>query len=116
MTVWTDAQLSPMLAHWITEELGIQCVSAKELGLRDAKDFEIFQAAREAKAVVLSKDWDFAHLLSQHGPPPKVIWLTCGNTSNRYLREILRNSIPSAIRLLAAGESLVEITGPASRE
>ncbi|WP_375341208.1 hypothetical protein [Plectonema radiosum] len=30
--------------------------------------------------------------------PPQIIWLTCGNTSNARLREIL-------------GETLVEISG-----
>ena len=112
MTIWVDAQLSPSLAKWITETLGVAASAVRELGLRDAKDFEIFRSAREAAAVVLTKDADFPHLLSQHGPPPKVIWLTCGNTSNESLQHILRSSLKAALSLLAAGESLVEIAGP----
>ncbi len=64
--------------------------------------------------MVLTKDADFPHLLQQHGPPPKVLWLTCGNTSNQNVREILSSTLPSALKLLEAGESLVEITGPTS--
>ncbi len=112
MTIWVDAQLSPSLAKWITETLGVSASAVRELGLRDAKDFEIFQAARDADAVVLTKDADFPHLLAQHGPPPKVIWLTCGNTSNENLRRILHFALTASVSLLASGESIVEITGP----
>lgn len=31
----------------------------------------------------MSKDSDFLNLLDRHGPPLKIIWVTCGNTSNR---------------------------------
>jgi predicted nuclease of predicted toxin-antitoxin system len=111
MTIWVDAQLSPSLAKWVTDTLGVSAAAVRDLGLRDAKDFEIFQAARKADAAVLTKDADFSHLLAQCGPPPKVIWLTCGNTSNQNLRRILHTSLTSALHLLASGESIVEITG-----
>ena len=110
MTIWIDAQLSPSLAKWISENLGHPAIAVRELGLRDAKDFEIFQAAREAHAVVLTKDFDFPHLLSQHGPPPQVLWLTCGNTTTDHVRQILAGNLSRAVELLKAGESLIEMT------
>ena len=48
-------------------------------------------------------------LLDRFGPPPQVIWVTCGNTSNARLKEILTIVFPKAIQLAQAGESLVEI-------
>jgi predicted nuclease of predicted toxin-antitoxin system len=114
MTIWIDAQLSPALAAWITETYGVPSVAVRDLGLCDAKDFSIFQAARAANAIVLTKDADFLHLLVQHGAPPKVLWLTCGNTSNQNVRRILGSTLASALKLLEAGESMVEITGPTS--
>ena len=112
MTIWIDAQLSPSLAGWITQTLGVSATAVRDLGLRDAKDFEIFQAAHDPEVVVLTKDADFPHLLAQHGSPPKVIWLTCGNTSNRHLQHVLRSSLTAALELLELGEPMVEITGP----
>jgi len=85
-------------------------LSVQELGFRSAVDPEIFFAAREANAVVLTKDQDFVHLLERHGAPPKVLWMTCGNTSNARMREVLSVSLPSALELLAKGEVLVEIS------
>jgi predicted nuclease of predicted toxin-antitoxin system len=60
---------------------------------------------------VISKDRDFVELIERLGPPPQVIWLTCGNTSNANLQSILIVTLPKAVALLQAGESLVEITG-----
>lgn len=114
MKIWIDAQLSPDIAKWIRFRFAIETVPVRELGLRDAKDIEIFRAARQEGIVVLSKDGDFPHLLSQHGPPPKVLWLTCGNTSNARLQEILAHSLTKALALLEEGEDLVQISGPTS--
>jgi len=111
MIMWLDAQLSPALAKWVEETLGFATVAVRDLGLRSATDFSIFQAARKAVAIVLTKDIDFTHLLAKHGPPPKVIWLTCGNTSNHNLRRILGTALAPVLRLLESGESIVEITG-----
>ena len=59
MTLWIDAQLSPQLAPWLDQSLGVAAVAVRDLGLRDAKDREIFLAVREAGAIVMSKDSDF---------------------------------------------------------
>ena len=114
MTIWIDAQLSPSIAKWIEGHFSITAVAVRELGLRDAKDIEIFRAAGEADAVVLTKDADFPHLLAQHGPPPRVLWLTCGNTSNAGLQTILTKGLSEALTLLQTGEALVQISGPTS--
>lgn len=89
MTLWIDAQLSPQLAPWLEECLGVAAVAVRDLGLRNAKDREIFLAAREAAAIVMSKDSDFVTLAERHGPPPKLLRVTCGNTSNAYLKSLL---------------------------
>ena len=112
MTIWVDAHLSPSLAKWITDTFDVPAEAVRDLGLRKAQDFPIFQAAREANATVMTKDADFPHLLEQHGPPPNVLWLTFGNTSNANVRSILTSTLSQALKLLESGESLVEITGP----
>ena len=59
MILWLDAQLSPAMASWISGEFFVQAVAVRDLGLRDAKDPEIFLAARKANALVMTKDADF---------------------------------------------------------
>ncbi|MGM0577127.1 MAG: DUF5615 family PIN-like protein [Myxococcota bacterium] len=109
MTLWLDAQLSPALVATLSAELGVDAVAVRDLGLRDARDPEIWARARKAHAVVMTKDRDFVQLLEQHGPPPQVLWVTCGNTSNAHMHELLRRVGPKAIDLLGQGEPLVEI-------
>lgn len=104
-----DAHLSPDLAPWICSDLGIECVHLRDLGLRDAEDEAVFARARSMNAVVMTKDSDFVDLVSRLGPPPRVIWLTCGNTSNASLRLLLRNLLPQAMAVLDTGEPLAEI-------
>ena len=109
MTIWVDAQLSPRIARWITANFPVLAFPLRDLGLRDSSDEEIFAAARVSDAIVLTKDSDFAHLQESKGSPPKIIWLTCGNTSEAALQELLSQHLTIAISLLTNGENLVEI-------
>jgi len=90
-------------------KLWLEAVPVRELGLRDALDPEIFQAARQANALVMTKDRDFINLLEQNGPPPQVIWLRTGNSSNQALQETLASTLAPALDLLSSGEAWVEI-------
>ncbi len=109
MILWIDAQLSPSLAAWIRHAFGIDAQAVRDVGLRDAKDTEIFMAARNAGATVMTKDGDFVSLLERYGSPPQILWVTCGNTSNLYLRALLERVMPTTLRMLEQGESIVEI-------
>jgi predicted nuclease of predicted toxin-antitoxin system len=71
MILWIDAQLSPALARWLSDTFGVTAHAVRNLGLRDSKDLPIFHAAREAGAVIISKDSDFVFLLERFGPRPR---------------------------------------------
>ncbi len=89
MALWLDNQLPPALASWAREHLRVDCTSVRELALQRASDLDIFHAARAAGALVMTKDADFAELVGRFGPPPQVVLVTRGNTSNAHLREVL---------------------------
>jgi predicted nuclease of predicted toxin-antitoxin system len=108
--IWVDAQLSPALAPWLTAEFGVEAFSARFVDMARAKDPEIYSAAREADVVVLTKDSDFVALQERLGPPPSLLWVRCGNTSNAHIKQVLRRTFLTACALLTAGETLVEIT------
>jgi predicted nuclease of predicted toxin-antitoxin system len=110
VTIWIDAQLSPALALWITQTFGINAVALRDIGLRDETDRYIFLAAKQQSTIVVTKDADFVRLLEQLGPPPQIIWITCGNTSNARLRTLLQTALPKALEFLSGGESLVEVS------
>jgi len=70
--LWLDAQISPFIVQWLSSTCNVEAIALKDLGLRDALDRDIFAAARDAKAVVLTKDRDLVDLVMQHGPPPQI--------------------------------------------
>lgn len=111
MKIWLDAHLSPRLARWLTANCSVEAMPLRELGLRDAEDEHIFQRARTEGAVIITKDADFVRLQERMGAPPKIIWLTCGNTSEERLQQIFSKHFGSAMQLLDGTDDLVEISG-----
>ena len=109
MIVWLDALLSPLIALWIEFKFNIPTFALRDIDLRDANDLEIFMEVRKAEAIIITKDSDFINLVTLYGSPPKIILLTCGNTSHDRLKEILSLYLNSALKLLDSGESIIEI-------
>jgi predicted nuclease of predicted toxin-antitoxin system len=110
-TIWIDAHLSPAIATWISNTFGVTAIALRDIALRDAEDPEIFEAAKFQNVILMTKDSDFVDLVDRLDSPPQIIWLTCGNTSNARLKEILSSILPEALKLLQTGEKLVEING-----
>ncbi|MEQ1706912.1 MAG: DUF5615 family PIN-like protein [Terricaulis sp.] len=111
MTIWLDNHLSPKLAKWIGDEFGEACAQVRDLGLARAPDCDIFAAAKTRASALITKDRDFAELVTRLGPPPAIILLSLGNTSTAYLRTVLRDQLGVALALVRNGEPLVEIGG-----
>jgi predicted nuclease of predicted toxin-antitoxin system len=109
MTLWLDAQISPVMAVWLRMRFDVDAIAVRDLGLRDAEDPDIYAAAREAGAVVMTKDSDFVDLLERYGPPPQIIWLRSGNTTNARLKQLLTQAFPAVWPMIESSEPLVEI-------
>lgn len=109
MKVWTDAQFPPLLAGWITKTFDIEASNLDVLGLRHASDLAIFEALRAPGNVILTKDEDFVDLVTRLDAPPHVLWVTCGNVTNRAMGVVLRRTLVEALAMIEKGERVVEI-------
>ncbi|MBD2120160.1 hypothetical protein H6F68_04420 [Trichocoleus sp. FACHB-262] len=58
----------------------------------------------------MTKDSDFIDLVCRLGTPPQILWLTCGNVTNRNLQQLLTATLPEALEKLGQGEAIVEIS------
>ena len=58
-------------------------------GLDEASDQQIWEYAKRNDLTIVTKDMDFYELALARGVPPKIVWLRCGNVSNRYLLAML---------------------------
>lgn len=110
MKFWIDAQLPPQMAQWLMMTFAVEATSLRDLGLRDAQDIEIFEMAKIEGTVIITKDSDFIELVTRFGTPPQILWVTCGNVTNRNLKKIFTNTFSQALQLLQGGERIVEIS------
>jgi predicted nuclease of predicted toxin-antitoxin system len=109
VAIWLDNHLSPKLARWIANTFGEPCVQVRDLGLQRASDRVLFEAAREEKAVLITKDRDFVDLVTRLGPPPAILLLSFDNTSTAHVRAMMESHLAQALLLVRSGEALVEI-------
>jgi predicted nuclease of predicted toxin-antitoxin system len=63
------------------------------IGLAQADDRTIWQYAAAHGFTLVSLDADFAEVASLLGPPPKVIWLRCGNQPTLAVEVLLRERV-----------------------
>lgn len=111
MRIWLDAQLSPKLANWMRATFDVRAFSLRDVDMKGAKDEWIFRRAKQEVDAILTKDEDFLRLVQKHGPPPSIIWVTVGNTSNRRMKELLTDRLPRTLQLIKEGNAVVEIAG-----
>ena len=105
-----DAQLDPALASWLGATFGVNAKALDEIGLRNADDDVLFDAAKNfGEVVVVTKDYDFVEMVLRRGAPPQVLWLSFGNMPTVGVQLRLRQSFPAALDLLRGGDPLVEI-------
>jgi predicted nuclease of predicted toxin-antitoxin system len=65
------------------------------LGMEEADDRFIWEYAKANDFILVSQDVDFADMATLYGPPPKVIWLRCGNQPTKAIEKRLREHADS---------------------
>lgn len=75
-------------------------------GLEHASDFHVWEYAKQNDSTIVTKDMDFYELALVRGIPPKIVWLRCGNVSNRYLLALLLKESDTIAAFIAEPESI----------
>ena len=89
MKLLFDENLSFKLCDQLAD-LFPQSRQVRLIGLAEADDRMLWQYAKVNAFVLVSHDSDFAELAARLGPPPKVIWLRCGNQRTGAINILLR--------------------------
>ncbi len=90
MKLLFDQNLSPRLPRLLVD-IYPDSIHVREVGLRDAEDFDIWQYAKAHGYAIVSKDSDFQQRSLLHGAPPKFIWLRVGNCTVKRTEDLLRS-------------------------
>lgn len=103
-----DAQLPPALAR-LLDEHGHQADHVTEIGPADAPDRVIWQYALDHDAVIVTKDEDFADMVTIGAESPPVLWVRIGNTRSAALLRWFEPLIDDIVELVDNGQRLIEL-------
>jgi len=104
-----DAQLPPSLAEAF-RRAGFEAVHVVDLGLLSATDRQIWSAAVEQSAALVTKDRDFLMIRAAADRGPTIVWIRSGNASNRDLIEHVTAALPSIIAAINRKEAVIEVS------
>lgn len=108
MQLLVDAQLPPALARLLREH-GHTAEHVTEIGPADASDRDIWRYALEHEAVIVTKDEDFADLVTIGREAPPVVWVRTGNTRRSVLLAWFEPHIDQIEKMVASGHRLIEL-------
>lgn len=112
MRLLFDENLSPRLVGRLAATFP-QCTHVDTAGLHGLSDLEIWEYARTRGYIIVSKDNDFRQLSFLRGAPPKVVWLSVGNSGTNAIAGLLEQHRAALARLdSSAEESLLVLELP----
>jgi predicted nuclease of predicted toxin-antitoxin system len=109
MRFLVDAQLPRALARWLTAK-GHEAEHVDDCGLGQASDEVIWERATSVRAVIVTKDADFAQRKALIGYGPSIVWVRLPNTRRQDLLAYFAAILPDLLRALESGETLIEVT------
>jgi predicted nuclease of predicted toxin-antitoxin system len=108
VNILIDAQLPPSLARMLMSA-GHQARHVREVGLRNATDRTIWDYAVRERAVIVTKDEDFALRRLHVSDGPTIVWLRIGNSSTSALQRRLMPLLPEIERMATMGDVVIEV-------
>ncbi len=103
-----DQQLPRALVRWFDARGQDAVHVADHLG-EGSVDPEIWDEARRDTFVIITKDRDFANMMSTRRNAPQVVWLRLGNQGNRALMAERDRRWDELEARLRGGEMLIEV-------
>ncbi len=111
MKLLLDANISWRLVTILKEYFGeyFHVDNIPELEV-PAKDYIIWQYAKENNCIIITRDDDFSNLINVNGFPPKIVLLKTRNNSKKYTEDLLIRSKQEIYELQMSEEyGLLEI-------
>lgn len=108
MRFLVDAQLPPAMARMLVAS-GWAAEHVHDVGLGSADDATVWEHAIQTEAAIITKDEDFAVLITLRPEGPANVWIRIGNTSRQALLQWFGPLLPAIVNSLEHGEKLVEV-------
>jgi len=110
MKLLFDANISPSLVLALANQFpGSRHVADLDMGSAD--DHDIWEAAKNGRFTICTKDTDFLDIATLLGPPPKVVFLRLGNATTAEIEFSIRQHRPALSRFASDEHQAVLIIG-----
>jgi predicted nuclease of predicted toxin-antitoxin system len=110
-----DAQLPPGLARRLAEA-GHEAIHVAEIGLSSATDPDIWRAAVERAAVLVTKDHDFVVARTSADGGPTIVWVRLGNINNAALTARFLGALDAITSAAKRGDAVIELAAFGGRK
>lgn len=97
-------KLSKSIKSWGFESLHVQ-----ELNLDKSSDQVILDYANLNHCILVSKDEDFFHMLSQSSYEVTLIWVRIGNCRTNFLLNYFEQALPKILEHLRNKENIIQL-------
>lgn len=94
-----DQNLSPRLVDQVVGRFP-ESLHVQRVGLSTASDVEVLEFAVDQDLVIVTKDKDFADLVTTRGDGPRVLWVMLGNVTTDEIAEAILDAADSILQLL----------------
>jgi Uncharacterized protein conserved in bacteria len=101
-----DQNLSSRLVELVVGRFP-ESLHVLHVGLSTATDVEVLEFALGQDLVVVTKDKDFADLVTSRGNGPRILWVMLGNVTTDEISEAILDAADSILQLL--DDSVVQI-------
>ncbi|MBI1768465.1 MAG: DUF5615 family PIN-like protein [Bacteroidetes bacterium] len=81
----------------------------KTYNLSKEDDHAVWKFALENDFIVETQDSDFYDLALLNGTPPKIVWIRSGNSSTKYIEELIRSNTLSIQHLIPSQKICLEL-------
>jgi predicted nuclease of predicted toxin-antitoxin system len=94
-----DQNLSPRLVNQVADRFQ-GSLHVLDVGLSVAPNAEVLEFAHGQDLVVVTKDKDFADLVTSRGNGPRILWVMLGNVTTDEISKAILDDADSIHRLL----------------
>lgn len=109
MRFLVDAPLPPALTKWFASS-GHQAEHVADVGLLDASDSSVWDAAVDRTAVIVTKDEGLAIRRSLLDSGPPIVWIRWRTTQAVSPLGSLESTLTTIVSALTRGEAVIEVT------
>ncbi|MBS1489509.1 MAG: DUF5615 family PIN-like protein [Bacteroidetes bacterium] len=81
----------------------------KDFSLSNEGDIKVWDFAQKNDFTIVTQDSDFYDLALVNGTPPKIVWIRAGNSSTKFIEDLMRTNALNILNLNSSHKICLEL-------